>query len=114
MSNLTNTVTKAPFRADHVGSFLRPQVLKDARAQYQQGQITKEELRLVEDIEIAKLVEKQKEVGLSAVTDGEFRRRWWHLDFIRAIEGIRVYEIDLSGAFNGAMKKRRHTWSIRN
>lgn len=105
LSILTNTITKAPFRADHVGSFLRPQVLKDARAQYQQGQITKEELRLIEDIEIAKLVEKQKEVGLSAVTDGEFRRRWWHLDFIRAIDGIRVYEVDISGAFNGAMKK---------
>ena len=105
LSNLINTIKKAPFRADHVGSFLRPQALKDARAQYKNGQITKEELRALEDIEIARIVELQKEVGLTAVTDGEFRRRWWHLDFIRAIEGIRVYEIDITGAFNGAMKK---------
>lgn len=102
---MINSTIKAPFKADHVGSFLRPQALKDARAQYQEGQITKEELRSIEDMEIAKIVEKQKEIGLTTVTDGEFRRRWWHLDFIRAIEGIRVYEIDIQGAFNGAMKK---------
>lgn len=102
---LINTITKAPFRADHVGSFLRPQSLKDARSRYQEGEITREELRAIEDAEIARIVEKQKEIGLSAVSDGEFRRRWWHLDFIRAIEGISVYEIDLTGAFNGAMKK---------
>ena len=102
---MANIIKKAPFRADHVGSFLRPQVLKDARAQYQNGQITKADLRAIEDSEIAKIVEKQKEAGMVAATDGEFRRRWWHLDFIRDIEGIRVYEVDLSGAFNGAMKK---------
>lgn len=102
---MINSTIKAPFKADHVGSFLRPQALKDARAQYQEGQITKEELRSIEDMEIAKIVEKQKEIGLTTVTDGEFRRRWWHLDFIRAIEGIRVYEIDIQGAFNGVMKK---------
>lgn len=99
------TLTKAPFRADHVGSFLRPQRLKEARAQFLEGQLTKEELRAIEDVEIAKLVEKQKEVGLIAVTDGEFRRKWWHLDFIQALEGIRVYDIDATGLFNGTMKK---------
>ncbi|OAB34788.1 hypothetical protein PMSM_12725 [Paenibacillus macquariensis subsp. macquariensis] len=97
----------APFRADQVGSFLRPQILKDAKAQYQQGQISKAELRLIEDVEIAKLVEKQKEVGLTAVTDGEFRRTWWHLDFIEAIEGIRVFELEASGLFHGAMNKAK-------
>ncbi len=60
LSNLINTIKKAPFRADHVGSFLRPQALKDARAQYKNGQITKEELRALEDIEIARIVELQK------------------------------------------------------
>ncbi len=99
------TLTKGPFWADHVGSFLRPQLLKDARSQFQQGEITKKALRAIEDAEIAKLVEKQKEVGLTAVTDGEFRRRWWHLDFIQAMDGIRVYDIDASGLFHGAMKK---------
>ncbi|MFC7392982.1 5-methyltetrahydropteroyltriglutamate--homocysteine S-methyltransferase [Scopulibacillus cellulosilyticus] len=101
----TAKTNAAPFRADHVGSLLRPQVLKDAREQYQQGKISKQELRSIEDREIVKAVEKQKEVGLSAVTDGEFRRKWWHLDFIKDLEGIRVYEFDASGLFQGAMKK---------
>jgi len=99
--------TIPPFRADHVGSFLRPQILKEAREQYQQGQITRAELRSIEDAEIAKLVEKQKEVGLKAVTDGEFRRTWWHLDFIEAIEGIRVFDLDATGLFHGAMSKAK-------
>ncbi|MUV37859.1 5-methyltetrahydropteroyltriglutamate--homocysteine S-methyltransferase [Lentibacillus sp. JNUCC-1] len=99
------TTAKAPFRGDHVGSLLRPQTLKEARADYQKGDITKEALRALEDSEIARIVERQKEAGLKAVTDGEFRRRWWHLDFIRAIKGIRTYEVDLTGAFNGAMTK---------
>lgn len=99
--------TTPPFRADQVGSFLRPQALKEARAKHQQGEITKEELRKIEDREIAMLVEKQKEIGLQAVTDGEFRRTWWHLDFIEAIEGIRVYEFEVKGLFNGMMKKAK-------
>lgn len=102
---MNKTIIKAPFRADHVGSLLRPPVLKDAKAQYKLGNITKEEMRSIEDAEIAKLVKKQKEAGLTAVTDGEFRRKWWHLDFIGALEGIRIYEIDATGLFNGAMKK---------
>ncbi len=100
-----DSLTKAPFRADHVGSFLRPQVLKEARIQYSKGEISKTELRSIEDREIAKLVDKQKEVGLQSVTDGELRRKWWHLDFIRELEGIRVYEKDSPGFFQGAMKK---------
>lgn len=96
---------KGPFRTDHVGSFLRPHALKEARANYLAGDITKEALRKIEDTEIEKLVKKQKEVGLSAVTDGEFRRKWWHLDFIQALEGIHVYDVDAPKAFHGAMKK---------
>lgn len=99
--------TTPPFRADQVGSFLRPQALKEARGQHQQGKITKEELRKFEDREIKLLVEKQKEIGLQAVTDGEFRRTWWHLDFIEVLEGIRVYEYEVKGLFNGAMKKAK-------
>ncbi len=86
---MTKTLAKTPFRADIVGSFLRPQSLKDARSQFQAGEITKEDLRSIEDLEIAKLVEKQKETGLQVVTDGEFRRKYWHADFICALEGIR-------------------------
>lgn len=100
-----NTQTNAPFKADHVGSFLRPQNLKDARIRYEQGEISQAELRLIEDEEIAKLVEKQKAVGLIGVTDGEFRRKFWHLDFIQSLEGIRVYEKESSGLFQGKMKK---------
>lgn len=73
--------TVTPFRYDIVGSFLRPSTLKDARLKYQNGEITTEQLKEVENAEIVKLVQKQKEVGLQAVTDGEFRRSWWHLDF---------------------------------
>lgn len=83
-----------PFRWDQVGSFLRPQELKEAREAYKQGKITKEALTAVEDKAIIALIEKQKEVGLKAVTDGEFRRRWWHLDFIAGLNGITVYDFE--------------------
>lgn len=83
-----------PFRWDQVGSFLRPQELKEAREAYKQGEITKEALTAVEDKAIIALIEKQKEVGLKAVTDGEFRRRWWHLDFIAGLNGITVYDFE--------------------
>ncbi|WP_240374087.1 5-methyltetrahydropteroyltriglutamate--homocysteine S-methyltransferase [Bacillus piscicola] len=96
---------KGPFRADHVGSFLRPQALKEAREAYQNADISLEDLRAVEDKEIEKLVQKQKEIGLSSVTDGEFRRKWWHLDFIQSLNGIKTFDIDASGLFHGAMKK---------
>lgn len=106
MKTETNNMAP-PYRADQVGSFLRPQVLKEARAKFQGGLISKEELRAVEDAEIVKLVDKQKAVGLTAVTDGEFRRTWWHLDFIEAIHGIEVFDLDASGLFHGAMSKAK-------
>lgn len=83
---------KAPFRYDIVGSFLRPERLKKAREDYFNQHITKEELTVIENEEIKKLIDKQKSMGLKAVTDGEFRRRWWHLDFIQALNGITVYD----------------------
>ena len=77
-----------PFRADHVGSFLRPESVRKARLEAQQGLISPEELRAVEDDAIRALVKKEKECGLRAVTDGEFRRSWWHYDFFAGLEGI--------------------------
>lgn len=79
---------KTPFRYDFVGSFLRPQALKDAKAAYQDGQITKEAFDKVVNEEITKVVAKQKKLGFHVITDGEFRRTFWHLDFMWGFEGV--------------------------
>ncbi len=84
--------TSAPYRFDIVGSFLRPETLKQARHQCSCGEISCSDLTQVEDAEIAKLVEHQKNVGLHAVTDGEFRRTFWHLDFLAGLDGVK--EVD--------------------
>lgn len=78
----------APFRADIVGSFLRPQSLKQARADFEQGKLSSEALHAAEDAAIRELVAKEKAIGLSGVTDGEFRRSWWHLDFMWGLDGV--------------------------
>ncbi|MGG7059796.1 5-methyltetrahydropteroyltriglutamate--homocysteine S-methyltransferase [Clostridium nigeriense] len=78
----------APFKFDIVGSFLRPDYLKKARKDYAEGNINREELKTVEDKAIIELIEKQKEVGLPVITDGEFRRSSWHLDFMWAFNGV--------------------------
>jgi len=80
--------TSPPFRADHVGSLLRPQRLRQARDDVAAGRITADDLRSVEDQEIPKAIRMQEEVGLQAATDGEFRRASWHMDFIYALGGI--------------------------
>lgn len=97
--------TVTPFRYDIVGSFLRPRELKEARLKFQNGEINAEQLREVENAEIVKLVQKQKEVGLQAVTDGEFRRSWWHLDFFWGFEGVERTIIDQGYQFNGAKSR---------
>ena len=79
---------KTPFRYDFVGSFLRPQALKDAKAAYQDGEITKDAYDKVVNEEITKVVAKQKELGFHVITDGEFRRTFWHLDFMWGFEGV--------------------------
>ena len=79
---------KTPFRYDFVGSFLRPQALKDAKTAYEAGNISKEAFDEVVNDEITKVVEKQKELGFHAITDGEFRRTFWHLDFMWGFEGV--------------------------
>lgn len=79
---------KTPFIYDFVGSFLRPQALKDAKVKYQNNDITKDEYDKIVNEEITKLVAKQKELGFHAITDGEFRRTFWHLDFMWGFEGV--------------------------
>ena len=83
--------TKPPFRADHVGSLLRPKALKDARAQREKGEITPEQLKAIEDREIAAVIKKQEDICLKSVTDGEFRRAFWNYDFLGALDGAQAY-----------------------
>ncbi|QEY20972.1 5-methyltetrahydropteroyltriglutamate--homocysteine S-methyltransferase [Psychrobacillus sp. AK 1817] len=103
---MTNQLlVKAPFKADHVGSFLRPERLKKARAQFEEKEITLELLTQIENEEIIKLVEKQKEAGLLSITDGEFRRKWWHFDFLGGLDGVEFYEPDKGLSFKGVQTK---------
>ncbi|HEY1362899.1 MAG TPA: 5-methyltetrahydropteroyltriglutamate--homocysteine S-methyltransferase [Xanthobacteraceae bacterium] len=92
---------KPPFRADHVGSLLRPAVLKEAREKRARGEISQAELKAVEDREIERAISKQEEVGLRAVTDGEFRRSWWHLDFLWGLDGVEKHVMESGIAFAG-------------
>ena len=91
--------TKPPFRADHVGSLLRPQALKKAREQRAKGEITPTQLKDIEDREIERVIRKQEEVGLQSITDGEFRRSWWHLDFLWGLDGIEKHVMDKGVSF---------------
>jgi 5-methyltetrahydropteroyltriglutamate--homocysteine methyltransferase len=97
--------TKPPFRADHVGSFLRPAVLKEARAKREKDAITAAELKTVEDREIEKIIAKQQEIGLRLATDGELRRSWWHFDFLGMLDGVELYEAEQGIQFHGVQTK---------
>ena len=90
-----------PARYDHVGSFLRPKYLLDAREQKAKGSITPEQLRLVEDKAIAEIVKFQEDVGLKSITDGEFRRTYFHLDFLEQLGGVKVGEAALAIGADG-------------
>jgi len=79
-----------PFRADHVGSLLRPLRLKEARTRFQNHEITKEQLRALEDEAIREVVRKQESIGLQSITDGEFRRTFFHIDFLQRLEGVAI------------------------
>jgi methionine synthase II (cobalamin-independent) len=92
---------KPPFRADHVGSLLRPAALKAARERYGRGEIDAPALKAVEDREIERAIKKQEEVGLQSITDGEFRRSWWHLDFLWGLDGVEKHVMDQGIAFAG-------------
>ncbi|UFT98052.1 5-methyltetrahydropteroyltriglutamate--homocysteine S-methyltransferase [Radiobacillus kanasensis] len=106
------TVTKAPFRADHVGSLLRPENLLQAREAYKQGEISEHQLREVETKEIKRIVDKQIEVGLELVSDGEFRRRFWHTDFLEHLNGMEGYVPEVGYIFHGNEETERY--NIRN
>ncbi|MDQ9191926.1 cobalamin-independent methionine synthase II family protein [Cronobacter sakazakii] len=95
----------APFRADIVGSFLRPDAIKQARQQFAAGEIDAAHLRKIEDDAIRHAVEQQCACGLHVVTDGEFRRAWWHLDFFGALQGVELVEVNQGIQFNGIQTK---------
>jgi 5-methyltetrahydropteroyltriglutamate--homocysteine methyltransferase len=97
--------TKAPFRADEVGSLLRPPRIKEARAKLEKGEITAEDLRKAEDLEIEKVVHKQASIGLKLATDGEFRRSWWHFDFLSHLTGCELYHPDQGIQFAGVQTR---------
>ncbi len=90
MTASTNAMQGPPFRADHVGSFLRPKYLLDAREQFAQRAITAEQLRAVEDRAITEIVKFQEDVGLKGITDGEFRRTYFHIDFLQQLGGVKT------------------------
>jgi 5-methyltetrahydropteroyltriglutamate--homocysteine methyltransferase len=93
-----------PFRADHVGSLLRPRRLLEARDRYFSGEIPYEELRAVEDDAIREVIQKQEDVGLKSVTDGEFRRTYFHVDFLENLEGVTT-----SGGINVSFRTKTGT-----
>ena len=92
-------VDSPPFRADHVGSLLRPAALREARAAQAAGHLSGEELRAAEDEAIRAVVAMQEDVGLRAATDGEFRRASWHMDFIYQLGGVSRSEESLTVRF---------------
>ncbi len=101
------TRTTPPFRADHVGSLLRTAPLKDARETFFSGKLDAAGLKAVEDAEIKKMIAKQEGVGLDSITDGEFRRSWWHMDFLEELDGVEVIEVDQGIQFAGTQTKAK-------
>ena len=97
--------TTPPFRADHVGSLLRTAPLKEAREKFYTGKLDAAALTEVENTEIRGIVKKQEEIGLEVVTDGEFRRSWWHMDFLGGLDGVEVIEADQGIQFTGVQTK---------
>ncbi|HSG34969.1 MAG TPA: 5-methyltetrahydropteroyltriglutamate--homocysteine S-methyltransferase, partial [Sphingomonadaceae bacterium] len=97
--------TTPPFRADHVGSFLRPAPLKEARARREKGEIDAAALKAVEDREIETIIARQEDIGLKAVTDGEFRRAFWNYDFLGALDGVEAYLGERKIRFQGVNPK---------
>jgi 5-methyltetrahydropteroyltriglutamate--homocysteine methyltransferase len=104
--------TKPPYRADHVGSLLRPAALKEARAKRAKGEITAEALRQVEDREIEKVIKKQEEVGLKLATDGELRRSWWQFDFFKDLDGVELYSTGRGIIFAGVETKAESVHTV--
>ena len=103
---------KTPFKYDFVGSFLRPQRLKDAKAKYKNNEITKDEYDKIVNEEITKLLAKQKELGFHDITDGEFRRTFWHLDFMWKFEGVAHEDTGNGVKFDAELAKLDDTYLI--
>ena len=97
--------SKPPFRADQVGRLLRSAPVKAARTRKLAGEITAAELRAIEDTEIRKLVARQEAIGLQGVTDGEFRRSWWHYDFLAGLRGVELVSVAQGLQFKGTQTK---------
>lgn len=97
--------TRPPFRADEVGSLLRPTKIKEARARLEKREITPDELRKIEDLEIEKVVHRQASTGLRLATDGEFRRSWWHFDFLARLSGCELFHPDAGIQFAGVQTR---------
>src|SRR3954465_10862863 len=93
--------TRAPYRADEGGSLLRPQTIKDARAKLEKGEISADELRKIEDTEIEKDVHRQAAGGLKLAAAGEFRRSWWHFDFLAKLTGCELFHPETGIQFAG-------------
>ncbi len=98
-----------PFHADTVGSYLRSQPLKEARAKFAAGELSREQLTEVEDQEIVKLVQAQLDAGIQVITDGEYRRAFWHIDFLENLNGIEGYHPEHGYKFNGVETKPYNT-----
>jgi 5-methyltetrahydropteroyltriglutamate--homocysteine methyltransferase len=98
------TRTNPPFRADHVGSLLRPAELKEARARRERGEISQEELTAIENAAIERTIARQAAVGLRSATDGEFRRAMWHFDFLERLNGVESFRADHGIAFKGGIE----------
>jgi 5-methyltetrahydropteroyltriglutamate--homocysteine methyltransferase len=96
---------RPPFRADQVGSLLRTPALKDARTRRERGEIAADALRAVEDGEIERVIGRQEEIGLQGITDGEFRRSWWHFDFLRGLDGVEGYTTGQGIQFQGVQTR---------
>ncbi len=100
-------VSTPPYRADIVGSFLRPTALAEARRRFADGQIDADALRVAEDTAIAELVVQEADAGLKLATDGEFRRSWWHFDFFGLLDGVDIVELDHGIQFQGVQTRPR-------
>src|SRR6202044_2385861 len=97
---------KAPFRADEVGSLLRPPRIKEARARLEKGEISADDLRKAEDMEIEKVVQKQASTVLKLAPEGKFRRSWGHFDFLKGLTGCELFHPDTVIQFAGV--RARH------
>ena len=98
--------TRPPFRADHVGSLLRPAALKEAREKRARGEISADALKQVEDREIDNVIRNQEAVGLHSVTDGEFRRVSWNYDFLERLENVESMSANARSSLPAAARNR--------